>query len=127
MSTLAIVIVSVVGALVVVVFVGGLIVVRRRAQDPAYEQHLREADRALEQARAADRGWDRALLEDATRRALDAERPGVDFASIDLVLVDDRPGVTDDRAHLLAHGPDVHVRVILTRREGGDWIHERIE
>jgi hypothetical protein len=126
MSTLAIVLI-VVGAVLLLLFVGGFVSSRRRVKSPDRERHIGEADRALEQARAADRGWDRALLEEATRRALAAERPGLTAESIDLVLVDDRPGVTDDRAHLVARGGGGEARVILTRREGGDWIHEQVD
>ena len=43
------------------------------------------------------------------------------------MLVDDRPGVTDDRAHLVARGSAGEARVILARREGGDWFAEHVD
>ena len=74
MSLLAIIAI-VLGVLIVVFFIGGLIVVRRRtrANDGALREHITAADRALEAARAADRGWDVVRLEEAARRALERE------------------------------------------------------
>jgi hypothetical protein len=92
-----------------------------------YAQHVAAADQALEAARAADRGWDRAMLEQTARDALSAERPDWTFSELHLVLVDDRPGVVDDRAHLVALGTDGEARLVLTREAGGDWVVERID
>ena len=85
------------------------------------------ADQALEQARAADRGWDRALIDAAARRGLDEHRPGFEPESLHLVLVDDRPGVEEDRAHLVAAAPDESVRLVLTRDPSGAWGVERVD
>ena len=120
MSTLAIVIV-VLALLVVLFLVGGLLGARRRDTElaPVYQQHLREADHALEQARAVDRGWDRDVMESVVRSALADAHPGTTFDRLDLVLVDDRPGVHEDRAHFEAHAGDRPVKVVLTRGEAG--------
>ena len=126
MSVIAIVLI-VVGAVLVLLFVGGYVAARRRANRPEVAEHIRSADQALEQARATDRGWDRALLEQAARAALEAERPGTSWDAVDLVLVDDRPGVVDDTAHLVATGAGGEARVVLSRREGGEWFAERVE
>jgi hypothetical protein len=126
MSVLAIVLI-VLAALVLVFFVGGSVIARRRANRPGWEQHIRAADHALEQARAADRGWDRELLEAAARRALGERRPGFEPSSLDLVLVDDRPGVEEDRAHLLAAGPGESVRLVLARDASGAWDVEKLD
>ena len=117
----------VLGVLVLLVFVGGLVAARRRARQtaPAYARHLSEADQALEQARASDRGWDREVMEDIVRQALAREHPGATFDRLDLVLVDDRPGVTEDRAHFEATSADRRVPVILSRGESG-WVAERV-
>jgi hypothetical protein len=125
-SVLAIVLI-VLGALLVIFLVGGLVVAQRRRDRPGWEEHIAAADQALEQARAADRGWDRELLHDAARRALATEHPGFEPASLDLVLVDDRPGVHEDRAHVLAAGPDKNVRVVLARDADGTWGIERVD
>ena len=124
MSTLAIVLV-VLGVIVLLLFAGGLAAARRRdrLQAGTLERHIVEADRALQQARATDRGWDRPRMEEAARQAMEEARPGWPYDSLDLVLVDDRPGVDQDRAHFVASGPEGQVRVVLGRREG-DWIRE---
>ena len=127
MSTLAIILI-VLGAVLIVLLIGGIVVARRRVGRADLPARIAAADSALEQARAQDKGWDRALLEQACQAALRAERPDHQYDSIDLVLVDDRPGVTDDRAHLVARGGHGRqARVILARREGGDWTVERVE
>ena len=126
MSTGAIIVI-VIAAILLLLFVGGLVAARRRADDPRSEERIRAADRALEQARASDRGWDRERMAGACAQAISEQRPDHDWDAIDLVLVDDRPGVTDDRAHLVASGPRGDVRVILARREGGEWFAEQVE
>jgi hypothetical protein len=125
--SVVLIIVIVVVVLAAVLFIGGLVYSRRRLNDPDLERHIRGADRALEQARANDRGWDRALLEEAARRTLAAERPEFGVNQLHLVLVDDRPGVEEDRAHMLAMGEDGEARVVLTRDQDGQWILDRVE
>jgi hypothetical protein len=126
MSLLAIIVIVVL-VLAVVFFIGGLIVIRRRAE--AREAPLREriatADRALEAARAADRGWDPVLLEEAARVALDRERPDFRYDKLQLVLVVDKPGIEEDRAELAAVGDEGVVRVKVARR-GESWIAESV-
>ena len=126
MSVLEIVLI-VVGALVMLVFAGGLVASRRREQANAgeYARHVAEADHALEQARAADKGWDRAVMEASVQRALEEQRPGFTADSLMLVLVDDRPGVDEDRAHFVAVGGGEQVQVVLSRGEAG-WAAESV-
>jgi hypothetical protein len=127
MSALAIVLI-VIAVLVVALFVGGLVASARRERQFAREreEHIAAADMALQQARAADRGWDRETLEEAAHRAVAQARPGFSYEGLHLVLVDDRPGVTEDRAHFVASGRDGELRVVLTRRDAG-WVAERVE
>lgn len=126
MSTLAIILI-VVGLLVALLLIGGLVAARRRADEHAgeYRKNLAAADHALEAARAADRGWDRPVMEDVARAALNERRPGWDFRTLDLVLVDDRPGVAEDRAQFVASDGDDRVDVVLSRGEAG-WAVERV-
>jgi hypothetical protein len=126
MSVLAIVLI-VVTAVLLLFFLGGLAVARRRRDRPGWEEHVGAADQALEQARAADRGWDRELLHEAARRALAEGRPGFVVASLELVLVDDRPGMGEDRAHLMAAGAGESIRVVLARDESGLWGVEKLD
>lgn len=126
MSTVAIVLI-VVGVLLLVLFVGGFAAARRRANSPQARAHVEHALRALERARASDRGWDPAVMERTARTALEEQRPGSAWEAIELVLVDDRPGVSDDSAHMVGRGPEGEARVVLSRREGGEWFAERVE
>jgi type II secretory pathway pseudopilin PulG len=127
-SAVAIVLI-VLGAILVLLFVGGLIAARRRAGDRAEDLalSLARADQALEAARAADKGWERVMLEEAARKILADERPAWRYDRLDLVLVDDRPGVTEDTAHFLATAPDDEVRIVLTRVVGGAWIAKIVQ
>jgi hypothetical protein len=127
MSNLALILI-IIGVVVLLVFVGGLIAARRRDQRQAgvWEQHVAAADAALEQARALDRGWHRETMEQAARAALSEQRPDHRYEDLHLVLVDDQPGVEDDRAQFVAAGPGGEVRLVLTR-DGDRWVAERIE
>src|SRR5919201_2684844 len=123
-STLGIVLI-VIAAVLVLLLVGGFAGAARQRDHhaPHYERHLAEADRALEQARAADKGWDRSALEAAAREALANEKPGWPYNELALVLVDDRPGTSEDRAHFVATGEEGETRVVLARGEAG-WAAE---
>ena len=125
-STLAIVLIAL-GAAIALLLIGGILGARRRdrRRAPAYAEHLRQADEALEQARAADRGWDRDVMERVAREALGREHPGVEFDRIELVLVDDRPGVEEDRAHFDAVEGQRRVRVVMAR-SGEGWAPEHV-
>jgi len=120
-STLAIILL-VIGAVLALLFCGGLLYTtrRRRRNQSSDTRHIAEADRALERARAADRGWDRARLDRVAQEGLAAQRPNVSYGELQLVLVDDRPGVSEDRAHLLATSDEGDTRIVL-RRRGDDW------
>jgi hypothetical protein len=127
MSLLAILLI-VMGALVLVILIGGLVASRRREAEHggAWRAEVRGADRALQDARAADKGWDRPALEEAARRALAEQRPGFGVAELHLVLVDDRPGEAEDRAHFVAVGAEGEARIVLCRGSGG-WSCERLD
>jgi|SRR4051794_2745344 len=127
MSALAIVVI-VLGALVLLLVAGGALAARRRdrAREPGYARRVAEADQALERARAIDRGWDREVMEQAARRALSEARPGSSYSGFQLVLVDDRPGVEEDRAHFVAVGSDGETRVVLARH-GDHWAAEQVD
>jgi hypothetical protein len=126
MSPLAIIVIVLV-VLLVVFFAGGLIAARRRAEatDARLSERIAAADRALEAARAADRGWDAVLLEEAARVALDRERPDFRYHQLHLVLVDDQPGTDADRAEMAAVGEDGVVRVKVARH-GESWVAESL-
>ncbi len=127
MSTLAVILI-VLGAVILLALILGFLGARARdrRQAPSYMEHVAAADHALEQARAADRGWHREAMEEAARVALSESRPGWKYRDLHLVLVDDRPGVAEDRAHFVAVADDGEARVILAR-QGDRWVAERVE
>ena len=126
MSPLAIVAI-VLAVVLVLFFVGGLLAARRRtaANADQLREHIAAADQALEAARAADRGWDPILLEEAARVALERERPDFRYDRLHLVLVDDRPGIDEDRAEMAAISADEIVRVAVARRADG-WVADSV-
>jgi hypothetical protein len=128
MSTLAIVLI-VIGALIALFLVLGFLGARARDRRRAgtWAPHVAEADSALEQARAADRGWDRAVMESAARGALEQSRPGWSYDDLHLVLVDDRPGTEEDRAHFVAVGDAGEEARIVLERQGDRWSAERVD
>jgi hypothetical protein len=127
MSTLAIILIAVAAVFLLLLAGGFAGAARRRTQHGEhYDRNLASADRALEHARAADKGWDRPALEATARDALASTRPDWSYSELMLVLVDDRPGIDEDRAHFVASGSDGEVRVVLARRESG-WALERLE
>jgi hypothetical protein len=126
-STLAIVLIAV-GAVILVAFVLGLLAIRARyrRQAPSYEEHVAAADQALEEARAADKGWHREAMEEVARDAIAESRPGWKYGALHLILVDDKPGVGEDRAHFVAVADDGEAHVTLARQADG-WVAERVE
>jgi hypothetical protein len=127
LSTLAIVLIAL-GAVVALALLLGVlgVVARDRRQASSWAEHVAAADSALEEARAADKGWHREVMEQAAREALEQSRPGWGYRDLHLVFVDDRPGVSEDRAHFMAVGDDGEARVILARQDDR-WVAERVE
>jgi len=116
------IVVLVIVALLVLLFLGGLAGNARAgaARDRRLRQRIAEADHALADARATDRGWDRAVLEAAARAALEARRPGVEVESLELVQVVDLPGTDEDSAvfHVVSGGADERLEL---HRRGDTW------
>jgi hypothetical protein len=128
MSSLAIVLI-VFGVIVLIAVVLGFLGARARDRQQAahWEAHVRAADAALADAAAADHGWQRNAMEDAARAALSESRPEWTYGPLHLVLVDDRPGIQEDRAHFVAVGErGDEARVVLSRR-GDRWVAESID
>src|SRR5436305_15225105 len=99
MSTVA-VILLIVAAVFVLFFLGGYLATARRRRRPRVDLAIAAADRALAQAHASDRGWDRELLDTADQQALADHPPGFGWNTLPPVLVDHRPCVSWDPAHL---------------------------
>ena len=128
MSILAIVLIAI-GAVVLVLLLLGFLGARARDRKQAgsWEAHVRSADAALAQAAASDRGWQRDVMENAARSALSESRPDWTYGDLHLILVDDKPGVEEDRAHFVAvaEGGD-EARVVLSR-QGDRWVADSID
>ena len=120
MSVFAIIVIVVV-VLFLLLIVGGLVASSRRARAETGDLHaaLQEADQALAQARAEDRGWERAALEAAAREAF-AARSLAEVRELLLVQVVDRPGTEEDQA-LFRVVTDAGSEEILLVRSGDVW------
>ena len=66
-------------------------------------------------------------MEDAARAALSASRPDWSFGTLHLVLVDDRPGIEEDRAHFLAVGETGDEARVVLARQGDRWVAEIVD
>jgi hypothetical protein len=121
---IALLIIGVVVLLLLLLLLGGFVASRQRTTD--WSLHVAEADHALEAARAEDKGWDRGLLDRSAREALESKRPGWAYRDLHLVLVDDKPGVEEDKAHFVAAGGDGEARVVLARQADGGWRVESV-
>jgi hypothetical protein len=127
-STFAIVLIAVVAVIVVLAVLGFLGArARDRHRAGAWEEAVRSADGALAQAAASDRGWHRESMEAAAREALNEARPGWSYGSLHLVLVDDRPGTDEDRAHFVAVDDDGQEARVVLSRDGDRWSAERVD
>lgn len=128
MSTLALILI-VLGAIVLIALALGFLAVRARdrRQAGSWEEHVRAADAALAQAAASDRGWQREVMEDAARAALSESRPEWPYGPLHLVLVDDRPGIDEDRAHFVAVGDSGDEARVVLSRQGDRWVAESID
>jgi hypothetical protein len=127
-STLAIVLIAggaVIALLLVLGFLGAR--ARDRRQAGSWQDHVRGADAALAQAAASDRGWQRGVMEQAARTALEQQRPGWNYSDLHLVLVDDRPGIDEDRAHFMAVGDAGDEARVVLSRQGDHWSAERVD
>jgi hypothetical protein len=108
--------------LLVALAIGGYVAMSRRtrSQEGALLDQLRKAERELAQAHAADKGWDRTLLEEAARAAAAARFGAGAVGELQLVQVVDKPGTDADQAVFRVQTPD-GVQTITLGRTGGAW------
>ena len=127
-STFAIVLIAVLAVIalfLVLGFVGTR--ARDRQQAGSWEEAVRSAGAALAQAAATDRGWHREAMEAAARAALEEHRPGWSYGELHLVVVDDRPGIEEDRAQFVAVGEGGDEATVVLARQGDRWSAERVD
>jgi hypothetical protein len=87
---------------------------------PAFERNLAQVERDLVAAAAADRGWDRELLESAARR-IGTDQLGSEPDELTLIEVLDRPGTDQDEAVFDVRAAGARHRLVLGRRDG-EWV-----
>jgi hypothetical protein len=128
LSTLGLILI-IIGAIFAVALVLGFIGVRTRDRRLAgvFDRDVAEADSALQQAAALDRGWNREAMMATARDALSARRPEWDYQDLHLVLVDDRPGIEEDRAQFVAVAADGEEARVVLAREGDVWRAESVD
>jgi hypothetical protein len=105
-----------------VLMAGGYVAMSRRTgsrEDELLEQ-LRQVERELAKAHAADKGWDPALVEAAARAAAEQRFGRSSVTSLQLVQVVDKPGTDADQAVFRVHTADGEHTVTLGR-SGGVW------
>jgi type II secretory pathway pseudopilin PulG len=105
--------------------IGGAIARRRQlaATEDRFDAHLAQVNRDLAAAHAADRGWERSVLDTAARGAWVEARPGTEPGELQLVQIIDQPGTDDDKAIFRSASG---ARLILGRRDG-DWVLDRLD
>lgn len=108
---------------VVVLAAGGYMAMTRRthAREAALQRELAQAEDALAQAHALDKGWDRARLDAAARAAAAARFGDAVVGAPQLVQVIDRPGVDADQAVFRIESSDGREHRITLGRAGGEW------
>jgi uncharacterized membrane protein YccC len=119
-STVLGVIVGILVVLGVVLFLGGLVASGRRRDAMAQRLHeqVEAADAALADARAQDRGWERATIEAAARAAIAPKEP----RELHLVQVVDQPGTDADQAVFRVVGTDGAESTLTLGRRDGAWV-----
>jgi hypothetical protein len=114
------IVIGVVVLLLIVFFVGGYVVIgrRRAAQEAELRARVEAADAALADARAQDKGWERATIEAAARAAV----APAEVRELHLVQVVDLPGTDADQAVFRVVGADGSERTVTLGRRDGAWV-----
>lgn len=117
------IVVIVVFVLLDLLAIGGWIATRRRTQagEATLLATVASVNDALAAAHAQDKGWEPARLQDAAKAAFTERHPGVEPEALQLVHVDDRPGIEHDRAvfRVVAGGAE---HELVLGRDGDAWI-----
>ncbi len=114
------IVVGVIVVLAVLLFAGGLYASGRRRDKLAdgLLARIEAADAALADARAQDRGWERATIEAAARAAVAPD----EVRELQLVQVVDKPGTDADQAVFRVLGADGAERTVTLGRRDGAWV-----
>ncbi|MES1192851.1 MAG: hypothetical protein ABUM26_00885 [Solirubrobacterales bacterium] len=122
-SSFSLVLGIVVGVIVVaavLLFAGGLYANGRRRDKLADSllARIEAADAALADARAQDKGWERATIEAAARAAVAPQ----EVQELHLVQVVDKPGTDADQAVFRVLGADGTEHTVTLGRRDGAWV-----
>jgi hypothetical protein len=111
---------AVIVILAVLLFVGGLYASGRRRDKLADSllARIEAADAALADARAQDKGWERATIEAAARAAVAPQ----EVQELHLVQVVDKPGTDADQAVFRVLGVDGTEHTVTLGRRDGAWV-----
>jgi flagellar biosynthesis/type III secretory pathway M-ring protein FliF/YscJ len=128
MPTWLVIVIAVLVVLIVLFAIGGYVVVRRRARErePEFEAQIAEANSKLAEAHAADKGWEPVALREAARRLFEQERPGAAIRDMQLVAVEDKPGIEEDLAVFRFESEDGAVHTLTLGRTGDGWRLEKL-
>lgn len=121
-ASISVVEIIVLVALVVIalLFAGGMLAVSRRRDKLADSllARIEAADAALADARAQDKGWERATIEAAARAAVAPQ----EVQELHLVQVVDKPGTDADQAVFRVLGADGTEHTVTLGRREGAWV-----
>jgi hypothetical protein len=114
------IVVGVIVVAAVLLFVGGLYANGRRRDELADSllARIEAADAALADARAQDKGWERATIEAAARAAVAPQ----EVQELHLVQVVDKPGTDADQAVFRVLGADGTEHTVTLGRRDGAWV-----
>jgi predicted DNA repair protein MutK len=114
------IVVGVIVVVAVLLFAGGLYASGRRRDKLAdgLLARIEAADAALADARAQDRGWERATIEAAARAAIAPQ----EVRELHLVQVVDKPGTDADQAVFRVVGADGAENTVTLGRRDGAWV-----
>jgi hypothetical protein len=128
MPTWLIIVIVVLVALTVLLAIGGYFVVQRRARENEgeFSAGLDEANRRLAAAHAQDKGWDPNVLREAARNLFEEQHPGLPIRDMQLVAVEDLPGIEEDRAVFRFETEDDRVHYLTVGRTPDGWALESL-
>jgi hypothetical protein len=126
--TWLIIVIVVVVALIVLFAIGGWFVVRRRQreEEPGFRAAVDEANLKLAAAHAEDKGWEPNALREAARALFEEQQPGAGVRDMQLVSVEDRPGIEEDRAVFRFDTDDGRVHHLTLGRTPDGWALDQL-
>jgi hypothetical protein len=124
-----IIVIVVLVVLIVLLAIGGWFAVQRRQreEDASWQTAVEEANRHLAEAHAADKGWEPAALREAARTLFDEQQPGAGIKAMELVAVEDRPGIEEDRAVFRIEDGTERVHHLTVGRTPDGWALEALD